>query len=208
MRLPDKKRPGNPILASDWNLLIEAIAARTPRPSPGLELLLSSGGFIYRLRPTAAGESAPAPPCPFGRIVTWVEGEGESAVSKTGILGGLIHCGDQNWNIDNQELNLGADGTWLVSIEVDCEVNRDDDGELLLPGVKTGTKPDEWTRTAWNEGDDYPGNTAPEAETGTGTVVLPIGKLTIRNGSARLEATGCGNFTVTHCAGSLGYTRS
>ena len=204
MRLPEKKRPGNPVLASDWNLLLEAIAARTPRPSPGLELVHSSGGFIYRLRPVAGGgATVPGEPCPFGEIITWVDGE----QAKTGIRGGIIHCGDQNWNVDPQELNLGADGAWLVSIKVDVEVNRDDDGELLLPGVKTGTKPTDWTLDAWIEGDDYPENTPPVAETGNGTVVLPIGKLTIRNGAARLEAAGCGHFTVTHCAGTLGYTR-
>ena len=54
MRLPPKKRPGNPILASDWNTLIEAIEARTPRPGPGTELVWSSGGFSFRSRNTAA----------------------------------------------------------------------------------------------------------------------------------------------------------
>lgn len=58
MRLPEKKRPGNPVLASDWNLLLDAIAARTPRPSPGMELVLSSGGFIYRVRPRAGTGAA------------------------------------------------------------------------------------------------------------------------------------------------------
>ena len=47
MRLPQKKKPGDPVLASDWNLLLEAIAARTPRPGAGLELTSSSGGFAY-----------------------------------------------------------------------------------------------------------------------------------------------------------------
>jgi hypothetical protein len=54
MRLPSKKRPGNPILASDWNLLIDALEARTPRPGPGLEIIRASGGFSFRVRPTAA----------------------------------------------------------------------------------------------------------------------------------------------------------
>ncbi len=47
IRLPQKKRPGDPILAEDWNTLLDAIAARTPRPGPGLELIASSGGFAY-----------------------------------------------------------------------------------------------------------------------------------------------------------------
>jgi len=62
MRLPEKKRPGNPVLASDWNLLIEAVAARTPRPSPGVELVHSSGGFLFRLRPVAASSGTTAGP--------------------------------------------------------------------------------------------------------------------------------------------------
>lgn len=46
-RLPQKKRPGDPVLAEDWNTLLDAIAARTPRPGAGLELIASSGGFAY-----------------------------------------------------------------------------------------------------------------------------------------------------------------
>lgn len=57
MRLPEKKRPGKPVLASDWNLLLDALEARTPRPSPGMELVLSSGGFMYRVRPRAESAS-------------------------------------------------------------------------------------------------------------------------------------------------------
>ena len=29
-RLPQKKKPGDPVLAADWNTLLDAIAARTP----------------------------------------------------------------------------------------------------------------------------------------------------------------------------------
>ena len=46
-RLPEKKKPGDPVLAADWNSLLDAIAARTPRPGAGLELIASSGGFAY-----------------------------------------------------------------------------------------------------------------------------------------------------------------
>jgi hypothetical protein len=46
-RLPEKKKRGDPILAEDWNTLLDAIAARTPRPGTGLELIASSGGFAY-----------------------------------------------------------------------------------------------------------------------------------------------------------------
>ena len=46
-RLPDKKKRGDPVLASDWNDLLDAVAARTPRPGTGLEFTASSGGFAY-----------------------------------------------------------------------------------------------------------------------------------------------------------------
>jgi hypothetical protein len=55
MRLPSKKRPGNPILAKDWNLLIEALEARTPRPGPGTEIVSTTAGFTFRVKPSAAG---------------------------------------------------------------------------------------------------------------------------------------------------------
>jgi hypothetical protein len=208
MRLPPKKRPGNPILASDWNALIEALEARTPRPSAGLELIWVSGGFAYRVRQMAGGgetSSASASIRPFGEIITWQDGE----TKKTGIRGGTIICGDQNWNIDPQSVNPEADGIWLVSIAVTAEVNRDDDNEILLPGVKTGTKPTgDWTKTTWNEGTDYPENEAPQVSTGEGTIILPIGKLTIADGAVRLEPTGSGGFTINHCAGTLGFNRT
>ena len=47
VRLPQKKKPGDPVLAEDWNLLLDAVAARTPRPGDGLKFISSSGGFAY-----------------------------------------------------------------------------------------------------------------------------------------------------------------
>ena len=58
MRLPSKKRPGNPILATDWNLLIDALEARTPRPGPGTEIVSTTAGFTFRVKPSAAGGSS------------------------------------------------------------------------------------------------------------------------------------------------------
>ena len=63
MRLPPKKKPGDPVLAADWNLLLDAVAARTPCPGTGIELVASSGGFAYRVVPrsSAGGTSKPPP---------------------------------------------------------------------------------------------------------------------------------------------------
>ncbi len=61
MNIPQKKRPGDPILASDWNALIDAIHARTPRPGLGLKLLSSDGGFAYSSPPPATPPRAYGP---------------------------------------------------------------------------------------------------------------------------------------------------
>jgi len=58
MRIPPKKRPGNPILAKDWNMLIDALEARTPRPGPGTEIVASSGGFTFRVKPSPPAAAA------------------------------------------------------------------------------------------------------------------------------------------------------
>jgi hypothetical protein len=145
--------------------------------------------------------------CNFGKIIT-IPAEGETPAGKA-IRGGIIHVGDQTLNIEPQELNLASSGVWLVSIEIDCEANRDDDDEVLLPGIVTGSfAGGDWTKTAFTGSEDYPSNTAPELPSGEGVIHLPIGKLTIADGVAKLEPVGCGNFTVTHCAGTLGYSRA
>ena len=156
-------------------------------------------------RTVKGGGGATAEFCPFGEVIT-IPGSDPPA---QGIRGGVVHCGDQNWNFDPQEINLAVNGIWLVYLDVvDLEVNRDDDGEILMPGVKTGTKPTgDWGKTAWSIGTDYPENTEPVASTGIGSIILPLGKLTIADGAATFERAGCGNFTITHCAGTLGYTR-
>ncbi len=141
MRLPPKKRPGNPILASDWNTLVDALAARTPRPSARMEIVSTSGGFSYRARQCGWRQGAARSDCPFGQIITWVEGEGEEAATKTGIRGGVVYAGDKVWNVSNKELNLEATGTFLVWLEIGVTANVEDD--VLLPGLKTSTAP-EW----------------------------------------------------------------
>lgn len=61
-RLPERKKPGDPVLASDWNTLLDAISARTPRPGAGLELIASSGGFAYSQPDSALVPRQPLPP--------------------------------------------------------------------------------------------------------------------------------------------------
>lgn len=194
-REPTQTRPGHPgvIFKSP------SYGPEVREPQKTIEINRGPGG----------GGAAETSTCWFGRIITWTEGEGESAVTKTGIRGGIIHCGDQTWNMDPQELDLEAAGVWLVSIKPEVEVNRDDDNQWLMPQVKTGTKPTgDWDKTAWTEGTDYPDGDSPEVSDGLGHIVLPIGKLTIADGAASLEPAGCGHFTIGHCYGTLTYTRA
>lgn len=124
------------------------------------------------------------------------------------IRGGIIYCGDQTWNMDPQPLDLEVDGVWLVSMAITCESNRDDDGEILLPGILTGTRPTgDWEKTAWTTGTDYPDNDPPDVSDGLGTIHVPLGKLTIADGVATMERAGCGSITVGQCAGTLSHTR-
>jgi hypothetical protein len=195
MNLPPKKRPGNPILASDWNTMVDALAARTPRPSATLEIVSSSGGFSYRARQAAASTGAALSDCPFGQIVTWVEDE----TLKTGIRGGVVYAGDKVWNVSNKELNLEATGTFLVWLEIGITANVGDG--VLLPGLQTSTAP-EWKQVG-SDGGNYPSQTIPIAPAGTGKVIVAIGLLTIKDGAAKLSPAGCGTIHVTHCPGSL-----
>lgn len=188
-----------------WRALGEYLASGTVRGGTGVRVRTVGGKVILSAkRGRGSSTSAPADACPFGEVVTTPD----SDPATKSISGGIIFCGDQTWNLDPQLLNLTAAGVWLVSIEVSCEVNRDDDGEILLPGVKTGTRPTgDWTKTAWTTGTDYPDNTPPDASTGNGTINIPLGKLTIADGAATFEKAGCGNITIEHCAGTLSHTR-
>jgi hypothetical protein len=213
MRLPPKKKPGNPVLASDWNTILDAIAARTPRPSSGLELAFTSSGFAYRARQTAGGATPVSDPCPFGEITSWSEpGEGEEdpPVGKQGIRGGICYCGDKNFNVPPKAVNPDVDGEWLYYLFIDCESNRDDAHEIILPGIKTSSAsaPDAfWRKDAATAETQYPDNQNPEVSDGLGTIVIPIGRVTVSGGTITIAKVDCGNVTINQCGGVLSHTR-
>jgi hypothetical protein len=82
MKLPEKKRPGDPVLASDWNMLLDAIAARTPRSGNGLRFIETSGGFSYSLPPPPAG--GPRGQAPFSVIAIAKSGGNHLVTIKEG----------------------------------------------------------------------------------------------------------------------------
>lgn len=143
--------------------------------------------------------------CPFGELTSIPDTD----PPETGILGGIIHCGDKNFAVPNKEINLASDGVTLIYLEIDVTANIDDAGEILLPGIETSSETDPatfWESDAWAAGPpatQYPDNTRPVVSTGIGKIIVPIGKLTIADGAATLEPVGCGNITISHCGGTL-----
>lgn len=172
------------------------------------------GGYDSPLTHFQGGTDAPdTPPCSFGQITSWTEpgaGEEDPPVTKKGIVGGVCYAGDKNFNVPRKELYTDASGNWLVYLEIDVEANRDDDGEIILPGVKTSPETDPaefWKKVTFSDEESYPDNSNPVAADGMGTIIIPIGKLTISEGAASLAAVACGNVTITQCGGVLTHTR-
>jgi hypothetical protein len=182
-------------LAQGRNISVEGGMTRHPGES-GVRLgVKRSYGRNY-------GGSGGAP-CVFGEITTWKDGE----ETLTGILGGIIVCGDKNFNVENREIDLDTDGEWLIQVKLTgIECTTDDDTEIFLPQVTTSSGTPEWEARA--VGDGYTDNTNPSAPGASGTIILPIGKLTVADGIATLEPLGCGNFYSGQCAGILSYTRA
>lgn len=196
MRLPAKKRPGNPVLASDWNLMIDALQARTPMPAHNAELVASTCGFTYRFRQSSS-QSAVQSGQPFAEIISWNEGN----TRKTGIRGGAVYAGDKVWNVDHQPLNLGASGVFQVWLEIGVTAVVEDN--VLLPGIKTSTAP-QWKQQS---GDNFDDQQIPELPEGTGKAIVAIGTLTIEDGAARLLPASRGSILISHCPGILWHSR-
>jgi hypothetical protein len=146
--------------------------------------------------------------CPFGEILP-----NDNPINNRAILGGLITCGDQNFNVENYPFPVAADGSadgeWLVEISIsDITFNTDDDDSLILPGIETTTGTPTWNKIAYTGSENYTSNTNPTTPTGTGTVVLPVGVLTVNGIKSTLANTGCGAFHVDQCAGVLSHSRA
>lgn len=211
---PSKPARGMDVLA--WcELLWRYVRKIRIDVGPGLEIRRSSNGSVISVKNPNTGGGAAAI-CPFGEIMRHTVGEGEEAETKTGIRGGLVYCGNKNFATPAKELDLETSGTWLIYLEVECEANRDDDGEIILPGIKTSAATDPstfWKSTSWSAGSgetaetQYPDNDEPEVSDGLGKIIVPIGKLTIADGAATLLRVACGNVTISQCGGILSHTR-
>jgi hypothetical protein len=172
------------------NRVREAIVALANRRDPEIKF-----GGITRSQP-----------CPFGELVDM-----DTGGFTRGIRGGILHVGDKNYNVPPRGINLEVNGDWLIFLEIVCESNRDDDESVFLPGILTSSvvnPADFWENSSWSAGPpptQYPDNTHPDIADGIGTIIVPVGKLTVSAGVARLEPARCGNLIIGQCAGTLSY---
>ena len=180
----------------------DAIMQRTPQISgSGDSLIHTHTGTIIERRKKPVESAAVS--CPFGQIVATPAG-----TEAFGISGGAITIGNKNFHVEPYPIVTTTDGTWLVEISISgVSFNTDDDDSLVLPGITTATGTPTWAKNTFTGSESYTSSTLPSTPTGTGTIILPIGRLTVANGSPSLVADGCGSFFVTQCAGIFSYSR-
>lgn len=204
-------QPG-PVTPSSWNAAVDAIHeledrinGLMPGESPDIGYRRNAaGGFTAWIKKRITGGSSSGP-CFFGELIT-VNDETEYT---RGIRGGVVFAGNKVWHVAYQGIDLGTDSEKLIWLRVPVTANADSGKTVSLSGLSTSEVP------VWENGDvstGYPEMTIPPmfpASTDpTGEAILPIGVLTVKDGSARLEPTGCGNFRIYHCPGSLEPTRT
>jgi len=170
----------------------------------GGRLVKTPNGSTLFIDAGKGGKTSSSSSCTFGEIYTNNEDP-----PVTAIRGGLIICGDKNFNVPDQPLTLGTAGTWLVEISLSgVTATTDDDDEIFLPGCTTATGTPDWNNIAYTGTENYTDTDNPTSPTApTGTIVVGIGTLDIADGVATLAPTGCGTIRVDQCAGLLTHSR-
>lgn len=129
--------------------------------------------------------------CIFGEIVV------DEGIQK--LLGGVVVCGDKNFNVPNWDINSSLTRDVFVYITCPVTVNTDDDGTLLLPGVLTSSG----NPVIQENSSNYPDSTNPSVPTGEGTIIIPLGKLKVTGEQGTFTPAGCGSIRIDHCSGSI-----
>jgi len=193
MKLPSKKRPGNPILASDWNMLIDAIEARTPRPGIGTELVSTSGGFSFRVRGTASSGSTakPVPLAILGARPAYIQAPATPPDPESTSKPYYIEWGTLN--------NLVAEN-WDDSFEISsttyffAKATLRTTGSLLVTGWKivTGSSYDSHETPDWAVGENRPNH-----------AVVLLGMVFVNDGIHSIAQTGGGSLVVSEHVTSI-----
>ena len=205
------KLPGYPILGKDPKVWARDVVNflrpfANIRGGPGVMVRHTANGVTIALTesPKKTIQSTTSQTeCTLGAII-----DVDDATFTKAISGGVVYCGDKNFNVAWKGIDLTATSTTLVYLTLSgIDPATDDDEEIFLPGVITSSSTPAWGSTSYSGTESYPVNTNPTSPTGTGTIIIPIGILTIADGAASLDPVACGNVTVAHCAGILSHSR-
>lgn len=204
MKLPSNPLKGDDVAAKIVEI-INFIRASRVTSVVGGQVRETPNGTVLTFKPgSSMGGGSSSSTCSFGEIYT-----NEEDPPVTAIRGGAFICGDQNFAVADQPLTLGTAGKWLVEISLTgVTAATDDDGELFLPGVTTATGTPAWANNSYSGSESYTATTNPSGPSApTGTIIIPIGVLTIADEVATLSPTGCGTIRIDQCAGILSHTR-
>ena len=184
INLPERVIKDQPVTA-DWaNSIREAIWRLAKRKS----------------EPSGGGGGGGSGPCPFGDVIPIPDTD----PAENGVSGGLVFCGDQNYDVAPYHIPAEGFGKVRLWLELtDIELVTDDDVEVILSGVVTSTSAPTWQSATWAEETTYPTNTNPSTPTATGTIIIPIGVLTYQSGGGSFVAVACGPRWVSACDGIL-----
>ena len=194
-------------MVSYCEALQKQIQALVPQSSSDIGINYSPNGFSAHLKRRGAGSSVIVPTqfCPFGVIVKVPD----TSPTQKQIQGGVVHCGETNYTVGNYDIDLESAVDTLLWHKVDFNAATDDDNQVFLPGIENATG-----ISTWQTGSSYPDASLPSSpDSPAASVIVPIGHLivTIPDGAERGIAVfypaACGNITITHCIGTVGYTR-
>lgn len=162
----------------------------------------NAGTAYTERRQNDATVAVPEVSCSFGRAFKNTES------GDWYLQGGNLICGDKNFFVEDKLVNASNDGEYLVFLRLNkIKANTDDDEEVILPGVSTTSGTPEWGSTPYSEGVNYPDNTNFTEPTSEGTLIVPLGVMTIEDNVVSFGSGVCGNVTVGQCAGVLLFTR-
>lgn len=179
------------------------IVSRTPIQAGSRDEVINvPGGIIVARRKTKVKQSST---CAFGSISTWLSGSD----TVSGVVGGAVSCGASNFSVAGYVANLSVNSDVLLEIQLSgITPQTDDDVVIFLPGIASVSGSPSWNAIAYTGSENYTNSTFPTTPGSSGTMVIPIGRLTISGGVARFYPEGCGAITISSCAGDLSYTRT